>query len=123
MTRTRYTMPARSQGKLHAQRTMARLDEKDVHRWAFVSDLQVMYIPHVIGPMLARTHVVLNNTPPLPSVAQGDEAVEVNARGLSARDAVKAMGLNPHMSVCGWVAVLLGRPGWRRQRGRRCGIT
>lgn len=126
MTRTRYTMPARSQGKLHAQRTMARLDEKDVHRWVFAynmapdvectvckwlyqrldgfyCDLQVMYMPHVIGPTLARTHIVLNNTPPLPSMAQGDE---VYARGLNALDTVKALikatGLNPHMSVCGW---------------------
>lgn len=122
---TRYTMPTRSQGKLHAQRTMARLAEKDIHRWVFVHnltpevecavrkwlvqrlvsfycDLQVMYMPHVIGPELARTHVVLNNTPlSTTSLALGDEAV-----GLNARDAVKALikatGLNPHMSVCGW---------------------
>ena len=136
---TRYMMPARSQGKLYAQRVAAaaaaaaaattRLGEKDVHRWVFVHnltpevesavrkwlvqrlngfycDLQVMYMPHVIGPKLARTHIVLNNTPPLPSMARTDEAVEVNARCLNARDAVKALikatGLNPHMSVCGW---------------------
>ena len=127
---TRYTMPARSQGKLYTQRTMARLDRKDVHRWVFVHsltpevehavrkwlyqrldsfycDLQVMYMPHIIGPALARTHIVLNNTPPsTSSMALGDEAVEVNARGLNARDAVKALikatGLNPHLSVCGW---------------------
>ena len=129
MTRTRYTMPARSQGNAFMQRAMARLDEKDVHRWVFVRnltpgiesavrkwlvqrldgfycDLQVMYMPHVIGPALARTHIVLNNTPPLPSIAREDEAVEVDARGLNALDAVKgiikATGLNPHMSVCGW---------------------
>lgn len=30
MMRMRYTMPARSQGKLHAQRTMARLERDDV---------------------------------------------------------------------------------------------
>lgn len=129
MMRIRYTMPARSQGKLHAQRTMARLYEKDAHRWVFAynmapdvetlvrtwlyqrldgfyCDLQVMYMPHIIGPTLAMTHIVLNNTPPLPSLAQGDEAVEVNARGLNARDAVKALikatGLSPHLSVCGW---------------------
>lgn len=111
------------------QRVMARLAEKDVHRWVFVNnltpevedavckwltirldgfycDLQVMYMPHVPGPTLARTHIVLNNTPPLPSIARTDEAVEVDARGLPPRDAVKALikatGLNPHMSVCGW---------------------
>ena len=94
MTRTRYTMPGRSQGKL------ARLTEKDAHRWVFAynmapdvetlvrkwltirldgfyCDLQVMYMPHVIGPALART----------------DEAVKA---------LIKATGLNPHMSVCGW---------------------
>ena len=126
---TRYTMPARSQGKLYAQRAAASLAEKDVHRWIFAfnmtpevetavrkwlvqrldgfyCDLQVMYVPHVIGPALARTHIVLNNTPPLPSMARDDEAVEVDARGLNALDVVKALikatGLNPHMSVCGW---------------------
>ena len=126
---TRYTVPARSQGKLYSQRVMARLAEKDVHRWVFAynmdpevectvrkwlttrldgfyCDLQLMYMPHVPGPTLARTHIVLNNTPPLPSLAQGDEARMVNARGLNARDAVKALikatGLNPHLSVCGW---------------------
>lgn len=129
MTRIRYTMPARSQGKLYAQRAMAHLVEKDVHRWVFACemapgvetlvrkwlttrldgfycDLQVMYIPHVIGPTLARTHIVLNNTPPLHAMARTDEAIEVDARGLNARDAVKALikatGLNPHLSVCGW---------------------
>ena len=29
MTRTRYTIPTRSQDKLHAQRTMARLGDLD----------------------------------------------------------------------------------------------
>lgn len=129
---TRYTMSASSQGKAFMQRTVARL-ERDTHRWVFVRnltpevecgvrvwlfqrltgfycDLQVMYTPHLrlhlhsITP--ARTHIVLNNTPPLPSMAQGDEAVEVNARGLNARDAAKATieatGLNPHMAVYGW---------------------
>ncbi|MDN8820337.1 hypothetical protein Q0N24_14000, partial [Staphylococcus aureus] len=47
-----------------------------------------------------------NDTPPLPSMSRNDEAVEVDARGLNARDAVKALikatGLNPHLSVCGW---------------------
>lgn len=129
MTRTRYTMPARSQGTLYAQRQLARLAEKDVHRWVFAHnmapdvetlvrkwltirldgfycDLQVMYTPRPIGPTLARTHIVLNNTPPLPSMARNDEAVEVNASGLNALSTVKALikatGLNPHMSVCGW---------------------
>ena len=116
MTRIRYTMPASSQGK-------------DVHRWVFAHnmnpdvetlvrkwltlrldgfycDLQVMYMPHVIGPELARTHIVLNNTPPLHAMARTDEARTVDARGLTPRDAVKALiratGLNPHMTVCGW---------------------
>ena len=126
---TRYTMPARSQGKLHAQRTMARLERDDVHRWVFAynmapdvetavrkwlyqrldgfyCDLQLMYTPRFTGPALARTHIVLDNTPPLPSMAYNDEAVEVDASGLNALDTVKALikatGLNPHMSVCGW---------------------
>lgn len=113
------------------QRTMARLERDDVHRWVFVHsltpevestvrkwlvtrlngfycDLQVMYIPHLhLHPITpARTHIVLNDTPPLHTMAGGDEAVEVDARGLNARDAVKAVvkatGLNPHLSVCGW---------------------
>ena len=126
---TRYIMPARSQGKLHAQRTMARLERDDVHRWVFAynmapdvetavrkwlvqrldgfyCDLQLMYTPRFTGPALARTHIVLNNTPPLSSMAYNDEAVEVDARGLNALDTVKALikatGLNPHLSVCGW---------------------
>lgn len=127
---TRYTMPARSQGKLHTQRTMARLERDDVHRWVFINnltpevesavrtwslqrlndfycELQLMYTPHVRSISLARTHVVLNNTPlPASSMSRNDEAVEVDARGLNARDAVKALvkatGLSPHLSVCGW---------------------
>lgn len=126
---TRYTMPARSQGKLYMQRETARLAEKDVHRWVFAHniapdvetlvrkwlttrldgfycDLQVMYMPHVIGPALARTHIVLNNAPPLHTMALDGEAVEVDAHGLNAMDTVKAIikatGLNPHMFVCGW---------------------
>jgi hypothetical protein len=108
---------------------MAHLTEKDVHRWVFAydmapdvetsvrkwltvrldgfyCDLQVMYLPHVIGPKLARTHVVLNNTPPLHTMARTDEVVTVDARGLAPRGAVKALikatGLNPYMMVCGW---------------------
>ena len=71
----------------------------------FYCDMQVMYAPHVIGPVLARTHIVLNNTPPLPSIACTDEARMVDAHG-GPRDAVKAIikatGLNPHLFVCGW---------------------
>lgn len=126
--RTRYTMSARSQGKLYAQRQLARLVEKDVHRWVFAynmapdvetlvrkwlttrlvgfyCDLQVMYMPLVVGPALARTHIVLNNTPPLHTVARNDEVVEVDARGRPldvVKALIKATGLNPHMSVCGW---------------------
>lgn len=120
-------MPARSQGKLYAQRAAAHL-ERDTHRWVFVRnlspevecdvrkwllqrlnglycDLQSMYTPHVHSIVPARTHIVLNDTPPLPSMARNDEAVEVDARGLNSRDAVKALikatGSNPHLSVCG----------------------
>ena len=125
---TRYTMPARSQGKLYAQRREIQA-KRDTHRWVFIRnltpevefnvrkwllqrlngfycDLQLMYTPRVRSTSLARTHVVLNNAPPLHTMAKGDEAVEVDARGLNARDAakavIKATGLNPHMSVYGW---------------------
>lgn len=121
---TRYTMPARSQGELYAQRAAAAHLERDTHRWVFVRnltpevecdvrkwllqrlnglycDLQVMYTPQVRSVSPARTHIVLNNTPPLPSMARNDEAVEVNARD-AAKAVIKATGLNPHMSVCGW---------------------
>lgn len=85
---TRYTMPARPQGESYAQRAAARL-ERDLHP----------VVP-------ARTHIALNNTPPLPSVARNDEAVEVDARGLNAlgtaKAPIEATGLNPHPSVCGW---------------------
>lgn len=127
---TRYTMPARSQGKLYAQRAAAAAPlERDTHRWVFIRnltpevecdvrkwllqrlnglycDLQLMYTPHVRSIVPARTHIVLNNTPPLPSMALGDEAVEVDGRGLNALGTVKALvkatGLNPHLSVYGW---------------------
>lgn len=129
MKRIRYMMPARSQGKLYTQRQLTRLVEEGAHRWVFVDnmepdvetlvrkwlairldnfycDLQVMYVPHPTSPILARTHIVLNNTPPLHAVARTDEAVGVNARDLNTRDAVKAIieatGLTPHMFVCGW---------------------
>lgn len=90
---TRYTMPARSQGKLYAQRAAAHL-ERDVRKW-LLQRLNGLYCD-----------LQLNNTPPLPSMSRNDEAVEVNARGLNARDAIKALikatGLNPHLSVYGW---------------------
>ena len=83
-----------------------------VRRWlatrldGFYCDLQVVYMPNVVGPKLARTHIVLNNAPPLHMMACTDEAVEVDACGLAPRDAVKALiratGLSPHLSVCGW---------------------
>lgn len=125
---TRYTMLASSQGKAFMQRTADFL-ERDTHRWIFVRnltpevecdvrkwllqrlngfycELQLMYIPHLNSVGRARTHIVLNNTPPLSSMARNDEAVEIEARGSNARDAakavIKATGLNPHMSVCGW---------------------
>lgn len=124
---TRYTMPARSQGELYAQRAAARLEREDVHRWVFAHslapnvetrvrkwlsqrldgfycDLQEAY---VAGPEPARTHIVLNNTHfSTSSMSRNDEAVEVNACGLNALGTVKALikatGLNPHLSVCGW---------------------
>ncbi len=86
--------------------------EAFVRKWltlmldGFYCDLQPMYMPHGVGPVLARTHIVLNNTPLFHVMASTDEAVEVDACGLNATDAVKALmkatGLNPHMSVCGW---------------------
>ena len=109
---------------------MTRLDGEDVHRWVFVRnlapdveyavrawslrrlnvfhcELQLMYTPHVRSTSVTRTHVVLNNTPLYASsMARDDEAVEVDAGGLNARDAVKAAieatGLDPRMSVYGW---------------------
>lgn len=36
---TRYTMYARSQGKLYIQRATAELIEKDVHRWVFAHSM------------------------------------------------------------------------------------
>lgn len=126
---TRYMMFARSQGKLYTQREMARMECDDVHRWVFAHsmdpevecdvrkwllqrlnglycDLQLMYTP-LVRHSPARTHIVLNNTPLFASsMARNDEAVEVDASGLNARDAAKALikatGLNPHLMVCGW---------------------
>lgn len=125
---TRYTMSARSQEKLYTQREMARMERDDVHRWVFVDglapeveqavrkwlfqrldgfycDLQVRYTP-LVRHSPTRTHIVLNNTPPLPSLLLPDEAVSVDAYRLNARGAakaaVKATGLSPHLSVYGW---------------------
>ena len=106
-------MPARSQGALYAQRATARLTEKDVHRRVFAHsmdhgveftvrkrlsqrlngfycDLQAAYMPRCFPQ----------------TGAESDEIIPVGLQGLNSRDAVKeiikATGLNPHMSVCGW---------------------
>ena len=107
---TRCTMPAGSQGELYAQRAAAELVGEDVHRWLvqrldnFYCDLQVMYVP-LVRHCPARTHVVLNNTPPLSSLSRTDEAVE-------------ATGLNPHLSVCGRPFCLNdANDGRRKERG------
>ena len=113
---TRYTMPARSQGdEVHRwvfAHSLAPDVEFTVRKWllqrlnGLYCDLQLMYTPHVRSIAPARTHIVLNNTPPLSSMARTDEAVEVDARGLNAlgtvEEIIKATGLNPHLSVCGW---------------------
>lgn len=106
---TRYMMPARSQGKLYAQRRLQA--ERDTHRWVFVHSL-TPEVEHAVRKwLLTRLNVFycelqLMYTPPLQSMARNDGAVEVDARNLNARDAVKtltkATGLNPHLSVCGW---------------------
>lgn len=83
---TRYTMPGRSQGKAFMQRAIARLERDDVHRWVFAHNLAPEVEYAVRSTSLARTHIVLNNTPPLHAMARNDEAVDVN----------------PHLSVCGW---------------------
>lgn len=81
--------------------------ERDTHRWVFIHNLTPEVECDVRKWLLQRLNglycdLQLNDTPPLPSMAQGDE---VDARGLSARDAAKALikatGLNPHLSVCG----------------------
>ena len=126
---TRYTMPARSQGKLYAQRAAAHLDEKDVHRWVFAHsmdpgveftvrkwlcqrldsfycDLQAAYVPAASTAAGARTHIVLQYPPTPTARAERDEIIPVGLQGLNPLDAVKAVikatGLNPHLSVCGW---------------------
>ena len=128
---TRYVMLARSQGKLYTQRAMAKRECDDSHRWVFVEntapeteslvrkwltqrldgfycDLQIMYTPHMRlhSAIQARTHIVLQNTPPFAALAKGDEAVTVDAHGMEPVDVAKAIieatGLNPHLSVYGW---------------------
>ena len=126
---TRYTMGARSQGKLYIQRATARPAEKDVHRWVFAHsmdpeveptvrkwlcqrldgfycDLQAVYMPRCSLATNAMTHIVLQCPPTSTALAESDEIVPVDLQGLNARDAVKALikatGLNPHLSVCGW---------------------
>lgn len=126
---TRYTMPARSQGKLHMQRAMTELAERDIHRWVFVynmdpdvealvrkwlttrldgfyCDLQPMYTPHYSSATGARTHVVLQCPPPPTARPVRDEFIPVGLQGSNARGAVKAIvkatGLSPHLSVRGW---------------------
>ena len=107
---TRYTMPARPQGKMHAQRTLARLAEKDVHRWVFaynmapsVETLVRKWLVQRLDGFYCNLQLMYNT--PLSTSSMAPQT-EVDARGLNARDAVKVMikatGLNPHLSVCGW---------------------
>lgn len=114
MTRIRRTAPARSQGvrRWVFAHGVAPDVEDPVREWltarldGFHCDLQVMYLPHAVGPTLAGTHIVLNNAPPLHSMARTDEAVEVDARGMTPGGVVeallKATGLDPRLSVRGW---------------------
>lgn len=124
---TRYMKPARSQGKLYAQRLQA--ERGDVHRWVFAHsmdpgveftvrkwlsqrldgfycDVQAAYAPVASAVTDAMTHIVLQYPPPPTARAEGDEIIPVGLQGLNSRDAVKgitkATGLNPHLSVCGW---------------------
>lgn len=126
---TRYTIRARSQGALYIQRATARLAEKDVHRWVFAHsmdpgvesavrkwlcqwlnglhcDVQAAYMPRCSPATGARTHIVLRYPPPPTARAESDEIVPVGLQGLNSLDAVKALikatGLDPHLSVCGW---------------------
>lgn len=105
-------MPARSRGKLYAQRAAeAAYLERDMHRWVFVRNLTPEVECDVRKWLIQRLNgfycdLQLMYTPPLPSMAPGDEAVEVDARSLNALGTVKALikatGLNPHLSVYGW---------------------
>lgn len=109
MKRIRYTMPARSQGKLYTQRQQARLVEKDVHRWVFANNMDPD-VETLVRKWLARTHIVLNNTSPLPTTADTERRYE----GLGKSDGPEPAPARVR------VAVLLERHGWRRRHGRRC---
>lgn len=122
---TRYTMSARSQGKLYTQRETARMERDGVHRWVFAHsmdpevgsavrkwlsqrlngfhcDLQAAYMPRCSPATGARTHTVLRYPPTPTARAESDEIVPVGLQGLNFRDAVvKATGSNPHLSVRG----------------------
>lgn len=128
---TRYTMPGRSQGNACVHHMLADMERNDTHRWIFVysmspdveslvrkwlslrldgfyCDLQTGYTPHFTSPETqARTHIVLHEAPPpQTTLAKGDEVASVNAYGLNAletaKSVIKAIVLNPHMSVIGW---------------------
>nr|DAN45718.1 MAG TPA: hypothetical protein [Caudoviricetes sp.] len=129
MTGKRYTTSGRPRGGPYARRQRARLAERGAHRWVFAynmapdvetlvrrwltarldgfyCDLRAAYTPRVVGSTAARTHIVLNDAPPLRAMARADEAVEVDAGGSTPSDVAKALieatGLNPRMTVCGW---------------------
>ena len=104
---TRYTMPARSQGKLYAQRAADHLELGDTHRWVFVHGLtpevevEVEVEVNVRKWLLQRLNGLYCDDTPLStsSMAQGDEA---DAYGLNAVKAlIKATGIActpaPHM--------------------------
>lgn len=120
---TRHMMLARSQGKTVMQRMTVRLERDDVHRWVLIHNLTPEVEFAVRTWSLQRLNdfycdLQLMYTPlSTSSVSRNDEAVEVDARGLNARDAVKAlikaMGLNPRISVYGW----------RRRHGKRDDMT
>lgn len=122
-------MPARSQGKLYVQHATGRLAEKDVHRWVFAHsmdtdveftvrkwlsqrldgfycDVQAAYMPRCFLATNSMTHIVLQYPPAPTARAESDEIIPVGLQGSGARAAVKgiikATGLNPHLSVCGW---------------------
>lgn len=79
---TRYTMPARSQGKLYMQRVMAELVEKDTHRWVFVYNMD----PDVETLVRKWLYTRLDNAPSPISMAKNDEG---DARGLNGVDNVE----------------------------------